>query len=250
MLILTLLSFIPSFQKSIAEDEVDPQLKARAREIIQHYLDRLASRLETESKMGGLRAKKAETRSTWLGFESIEQLRNAKPDTSMPFRVFLVGLDQLRAHQPRTDPWPLLKPTNALIFPVVAPPSQEGKEIVLLSAIMDVDADGNNKEIHIAQFGGNSLVPIRALMEGREKLLQDLKKNCDCFLIWIPALSQPLLGVGPRESFQVLVLNQGPKGLDKGGLRSAKDVFAELAENARTGGYDMPEEPTTRRRRN
>ena len=81
-------------------------------------------------------------------------------------------------------------------------------------------------------------------MRRKEVIQKDYKpveSNCKCFMIWIPALKQYLLGVQTSGEFKIKMLRNGPGDLKKGQLVSASEVFKELAKEAKTKKYDYPE---------
>ena len=234
-------------QMATADDEPDPASEARANEVIQGKLKRLHKRLE---KQDGGRTLAPSTRSKGLGFDSVAQVGEAKPDAKGRFRLYYVALDRLRAYKNGDDPWPLLEKTNSFIYPIVAP-DQNKKDQVRSAAVVDVELDDKNSEINqqLSQLGtdASTSIPIQEWVEARKSLMQELHtEKCRCFIIAIPALGTGFIGTRTPESFQIKVMSNGPGKLKKGVLLHAKDVFEELSKEAQNKRYDAPEEPDIR----
>ena len=236
----------PLLQSVVADDEPDPASEERAKELIQGKLNRLHKRLEKQDELRTISPTK---KSRGLGFESVDQLGKARPDTRGRFRVYYVGLDNLRAYDEGDDPWRLLERTNTFIYPVVAPATDKPEEQVRSAAVVDVELDEKNSEVNqqISMLGVDDTLPIHALVEARRSLMTELHTDkCRCFVIAIPALGTGFLGTRTAESFQIKVIKQGPGKLKKDALLPAKVVFDELAREAKKSKYDTPEEPGIR----
>ncbi|MDH5666757.1 MAG: hypothetical protein OEY86_01935 [Nitrospira sp.] len=243
-LVTTLLVLGPlNFEVAATKHKASQELEASTTIVLQKELDWLRNKLNAALVLD---KEKAYAYARVLGFNSLDELQNAHPDVKMGLPVYYIRLDTLRAYTSGNDPWPLLKQTNTFLYPIVVPGKNKESIQIRSAAMVHIDADEKDKTIrpHLSQLEGSLSIPIRVLSEARESILAKFL-HCDYFVISIPALQKRLLGLHREGScdFNVIDLSQGLEhSLKNDSIRSAKEAFTTIAEDARSDKYDMPME--------
>jgi hypothetical protein len=230
VLAIAMFALSPLFLRGVvAADQTDEEVE-KTTAMIQEKLERLHQKL-------------TDPRARALGFDSVEQMKNARPDALNRLPIFYVRLDKLRVYD-GNNPWLLLEQTNSFIYPIVALKKDTGNYIV--SAVVvngDVDEENNKTDYRLGQLGFTFAIPIKILNRAKEQLLVK-SQNCDYFLISIPALNKRLLGVGTQNicDFRVIDLDRKLEELlDNPSIQSANTVFEQLRKDASNHKkFDMP----------
>lgn len=184
-----------------------------------------------------------------LGFESNAQeaflkapdpLENIK--VGEPFGMYYVRLDHLLKYptQPEKNPWNLLIRTNGVMYPIVVQDQEKGEQVQSAVTLLDQGSEKSDMSPwELLEIGSSK--EIKLFTDARAEILKEQKT--DPFLIFIPALSQVLIGIKDSANFKVKILGSSMKlneKLDSSNFRPAGEIFKELAEKARTTNYDLP----------
>lgn len=106
--------------------------------------------------------------------------------------------------------------------------------------------------LRITQYGPSKAFQLlfEAKQEVESKEHQMIDIPCACFIVWIPALKQYLLGDITSGRFMMKIIDYGLKdlGFVKGEFRPAHEVFEALSIEARKNNYDLPPWPFDQQR--
>lgn len=185
----------------------------------------------------------AELYATELGFSSVEEALQARPN--LPFPIYHIRLDQLQAYSthdnPRADIRELLIDTHSWIFPI----STTKNGMAQVRSSVTVVAIG--KSLRISQMESPELVQqlTAARVEAKNRH-PDI--GCSCVAIWIPALSRHFFGDMTTDTPMIEILENGPGTLKKGTFLPAKQVFQELSHEAQDSRYEAPQKPQSKKK--
>ena len=232
--------FISSFvfQLASAADQAFQGSEVTAENLIRNTLRQFLEKLESEKDPKG--AEKIIEILRGLGFQSPDELANATVDSSVRFRIFVVGLNALRNLQ-KEGTFELTE-TNGFIYPIMVLDKNNMQLRSSATVVIDPNEKSKDRGLRLTQLGSPALV--RLLLQAKNHLLDERKtKACECFLVSVPALSRHFLGDKTGGNFMMRVLQDGPGKLKKGQLLTAEKVFAELSDEAKKNQYDMPRRP-------
>jgi len=180
-----------------------------------------------------------------LGFGSLRQLRDAK--VGVPFSFVSVRLNDLREYQSESDPGKLLKETTQTIFPLLAREKEDAEEAIVKSfAIVErLDIGKSADPNFLINFASPKIYHL--LTDYRKAFPKENENNqkCLCFIGWIQGIERYFLGDETSGELKVRVFGWGPKKGEGSDLRPAKQVFAELSQEAKRPIYEFPPIATT-----
>lgn len=244
----------------LAEDDLEKSKrwqegKSFALQALKNIQQGISSAVEMSlEKDKGKEMEKAQTFIENLGFESTAQkaflsvgVPNPLKDITVddPFGIYYVRLDHLLNYPalPGRNPWDLLNPTNGVIYPIVVKDPMKGEQVQSAVTLLDQGSMKSDKSDmplwELLEIG--SAKEIKLFTDARAEVLKE--KKADPFVIFIPALSQVLLGLKDSGNFNVKILESYLNRDEKSSsskFRPADEVFKELAEQAKKTNYDLP----------
>jgi hypothetical protein len=146
-----------------------------------------------------------------LGFDSLDQVKQAQ--LGPPFAVFDIGLDQLKAYKPGTDPNTLLTPSTKAIYPVTV--DGQVKSSVAVS---------HQESGYKASSFGNAEI-VKSLSRYRQT-----QTGSGDFVVRVPALNMYYLGRRVENRLLLIAIIDDPRlKLKPGEALSAETVLEQLA---------------------
>ncbi len=192
--------------------------------------------------------KKNQEKIESLGFNDLSELENVKARDYLA--ISYVRLDHLRNFKSESELVNLIDKRASFIFSIpVKEKAQKTDSISQPFAVVAPvkDAKDHLSKLRITQYGPSKVFQL--LFEARQeldtKVYSLVDAHCTCFIVWIPALNQYLLGDVTSEEFKIKVIDNGMKrlGLGKGEYRPAYEVFEALSKEAQKKKYELPPWP-------
>jgi hypothetical protein len=177
------------------------------------------------------------------GFNSMNEVSLVQLGTGID--VFYVFNDDLKEFQTTTNLGKVIKPSETRIYPVTV--NGEGRILITVSL--------RNGKWRTAKFGRPDLALNLAKREADQKAFKLVGSNE--YELEIPAMHLSFVAVGrpdvatsillsPLNHFTMMAVNPGLKNVPPfaavSGIKSAREVFGALAENAKS--ITTPEQPT------
>ena len=177
-----------------------------------------------------------------LGFsDKIEPKIEIEPKVDEVLPITYVQLNDLKSFSEKDTPAKLILSQKAFVVPIDIPEKFRTNPLLnqTFTVVVPLKGEAGSKtQWKISQSGPSRY--FQALVDGRKESIEK-DKTCKCFIIWIPALKQYLLGDQTSGEFKIKMLRDGLGNFKKGQLVSASEVFKELAKEANTKKYDYPE---------
>ena len=172
--------------------------------------------------------KQMTTKETYAstGFQSLDELGKARLGSSV--KVYMIGLDDLKALPPTADPKTVLRDNNERLFPVHVGGAAR--------AAIVVRQDAKDQQWKVVSMGDAATVK---LLDGARALHSKASGgNHEYFLLRIPAIYQMFLGFtdGSGAMHFITMHEDREAGGKKGEARPARtvlDLLTKIAKNAR-----------------
>jgi len=236
---------------TLADEDLDrtkrwQEGKVIARETLKNFVEGMPRVEKAVDSAKEKEMEKAKNYMEILGFKSDESQKAflSAPDpladmkVDDPFGVYYVRLDDLRKYPPRpeSNPWDLLIRTNGVMYPIVVHDPVKDAQVQSAVTLLDRGSGkGDKPQWELLEIGSSK--EIKLFTDARADVLKE--KKADPFVIFIPALSEVLLGIKDSDNFKVKILNLDEKS-SSSDFRPADEVFKNLAERAKTTNYDLP----------
>ncbi|MGP0593215.1 hypothetical protein ACTRXD_11870 [Nitrospira sp. T9] len=178
------------------------------------------------------------------GFQNLAELEHVK--VIEPLVVTSIRLDELKNYKSgETDPRNLIRKSDTAIFQVkgVNDPYQNKKTVsqTFVVVVPEKDGNGHDSQFRIIQYGPSTI--YGSLFEARREVES---KESQVFIVWIPAMTQFLLGeITTNQEFKLKVMDSGMKNDEfsnqfKGKFAPAREIFDALAKEVNDKEYDYP----------
>jgi hypothetical protein len=231
--------------------------KPAVKEAIQKYYGTFFDKFSPGQKSdeGIRKAQKAQMNA--LGFSGIVDMKETEskaesmgepkiePKINEVLPVTYVQLNELKNYSEKDQPEKLILRQKAFVVPFEISEKDRNDPSFVQPFTVVVPSRGETESKtpwKVSQSGPSR--NFQALVDGRKEIIeQDYKSadySCKCFMIWIPALKQNLLGDQSSGEFKIKILKDGLGDFKKGQLVAANKVFLELAKEARKNKYNTP----------